>query len=336
MSAEAIVEQGAGASQGRVAKNAVIYMVAQLVSWCVSFLSVSIIPRRLGEAAMGHYALASTILMTTGSVYALSIDKFLVAEIGRDRQHAGVFVQALWGLRILLFLPMVITVCLVMRVMQVSPLTFQLGLVGLVAYGLLFLINPVRSMLAGWEEAKRVSAIDFVSVLAPLLAIPFLIHGPVVLLLSNTIVNSLILCWLFFLIRGKIKRMPTFDSLLWRKLIHGGQPFLMNDVVSQLSGFVSIFLLRHFVNESAVGEFSQTLRLQGTFLFVPVALGYALLPSLARLADADAQELRRKQSQTLALMFALALPVATLVSLLADPFCHLLYGANRFRQVPMA
>ena len=41
------------------------------------------------------------------------------------------------------------------------------------------------------------------------------------------------------------------------------------------------------------GVYTQAQRLFGTFLFVPTALGAALLPSLARLAQASQEEFRR-------------------------------------------
>ncbi len=46
-------DNGPGRTQRRVARNAGIYLIAQLVSWCVTFVGLSIVPRALGEQVNG-------------------------------------------------------------------------------------------------------------------------------------------------------------------------------------------------------------------------------------------------------------------------------------------
>jgi O-antigen/teichoic acid export membrane protein len=85
----------------------------------------------------------------------------------------------------------------------------------------------------------------------------------------------------------------------------------------------------------AVGVYSQASRLFGTFLFVPNAIGMALLPSLARLASASATEFRTTQLRVLSLLVTLALPVTAVMIVLAHPISHLLYGAKNFTEMPL-
>lgn len=323
-------------SQGRVAKNAIIYFLGQLLSWSVTFLTISLIPRRIGEMGMGQLGVATTVVTTVSNLFALSIDSFLTAEIGRDRRLAERYIRALFGLRLLLFVPMGLTAMLVLWGMRVDSLTLLLGGLGVFAALFFGLKAPIRATLSGWEEAHRVTALDFLPTLYPLLAFPFLRHGPVALMIANLFMSILALGLSLTFIWHRIRWEPVFDSALWRILIIGGLPFLWNNMVIQLYQFGSMFLLRHFASEAAVGEYGQTMRLQGTFLFVPVALGYAMLPSLARLSDASPQEFRRIQSRVLALLISLALPVTTTILFLAEPFCHLLYGYTKFVHVPLA
>jgi O-antigen/teichoic acid export membrane protein len=74
--------------------------------------------------------------------------------------------------------------------------------------------------------------------------------------------------------------------------------------------------------------------LKGTFLFLPTAIGYALMPSLARLAEANTAEFQRMERRVLVAVIALGLPVMTLVLMLAYPLSRLLYG-EKFQDLPL-
>jgi O-antigen/teichoic acid export membrane protein len=322
-------------SHQKVAKNTLIYLLGQIVSWCVTFLTVSIIPRRIGEEGMGQLAVATSITGAVGAFFALGIDSYLVAEIGRSRDQADRLVRSLWGFRTVMLLPQVLVTLLVMKVMHVSDLIFYIGFLNLISMVAVKIYNPIRSAFNGWENARAVSLMDFASTLPMLMAIPFLHYGPLGISVISTLWNYVILISCLFAIRGMIRLMPQFDVALWKALIRGGMPFFANGVVMSLFGFSSVYILRHYMNDAAVGEYNQVIRLGGTFLFLPVAIGTALLPSLARLADVNPGDFRKMQSRMLSLMISLGLPVATLIFLLAFPFTRILYGQGKFVAVPV-
>jgi O-antigen/teichoic acid export membrane protein len=336
MVAEPSADAGSIISHGRVARNAVTYLAGQLLSWSVTFVTVSIIPRRLGETGMGQLAVAGAVVGTVSSIYSLSVEQYLMTEVGRDRTQTERLLRALWGLRLAAFIPMALCVLAVLRLVHADPTVTLLGALGAFGALITYLNAPARSVLAGWEEAKRVSAFDIAGACGPLLAIPFLAHGPVALALAGLVMSLGVFTVAAGHLRKRMRVAPTFAPAAWRRLAAGGVPFLMNDTVTQFYGFGSVFLLRHFAGEASVGEYNQAMKLQGTFMFVPVALGTALLPSLARLADADASRFRDMQGRVLALVLVLALPVTTMVMLLAHPLCRLLYGPTKFANVPGA
>ena len=137
------------------------------------------------------------------------------------------------------------------------------------------------------------------------------------------------------LFRSKFVRLkPTFVLAEWKSLVVGGGAFFANEMTAQLYDFVTVLLLTRLTDAPTVGVYSQAIKFQGSFLFVPVAIGTAMLPSLARLADSDTAELRKIEQRTLIVMIATSLPVATLVYLLAHPLCHLLFGRKLLAGVP--
>lgn len=319
---------------GRVARNTVVYFLGQVLTWGITFVSLSIVPRALGERGMGELAVAGAAVGTVASIMGLSVEAYLTKEIGRDRDQAERLLRATLGLRILMIVPTALIAMVVLRSMSRSLIVWQLGMLSIADTAMVFWSNPARSVQAGWEHAKRVSALDFVGATTPLVAIPFLRFGPRGLAFTAVLVSFGITVTRTVWVRRYVRMAPLFDWRLWKEIIKGGLPFLANNNIISLYGFVSIFILKHFTDDSAVGVYSQAMRLFGTFLFVPTALGAALLPSLARLASADEAEFRRLQSRVLSLLVILGLPVTVSVIVLAAPFCHLLYGMHKFVAMP--
>lgn len=324
-------------SHGRVAKNAIIYFIGQLLSWSVTFLTVSIIPRTLGEQAMGELAIATTMATTIAGALKLSMDSWLTAEVGRNRQDAERLISLLFGLRICL-LPFLVAVSLAALVWtpDLTAMTWRLTWLYVVIAALNFFSDPLRSMMQGMEQAKQVSARDFLLALPPLFALPFLRYGPVVLVMSSLIVTAITLAMALHWARAYIRLSVRFEPSQWGYLARGGLPFFANSFIVQFYNVGSVFILRSYSGDAAVGVYSQAMRLQGTFLFIATAIGWALLPSLARLADASAEDFRRIQQRVLTLMITLSLPVTTLIFVLAEPFSHLLYGKHKFVDMPLA
>lgn len=334
MIAEAQGQAAVESSQGRIARNAVIYLIGQTLSWSVALLTVSVIPRTLGKEALGDLALAQTPIAMIASTLALAFEPYLYTEIGRDRTQTTRLVAATYGLRLLLIAPMLLGTLVWMYVTHASAhvwlLTYPLLLVAVLG----FFSEPLRSVLIGWEEAKRVSLMDILFSLGPLFALPFLARGPIVLVYASLIPATIVFLTRLYWVAPRISLRPHFEPALWWTIIRAAFVFYITGVVMQLYGMVAIYMLKYYAGPGAVGVFSQSQRLQGTFLFLATAPGMALLPVLMRMAEADEARFQRVQRRILALVITLSLPVTTLILLLAEPFCHLLYTKSEFQEMP--
>ena len=327
-------------SGGRVAANAFTYLLSQIVTWGVSIAVVAVQPHLIGEKGLGELRIANTVVGTVVTFACLSLEQFLIAEVGRNKNATEQMLRASFGLRIALLPIMVDVIALGFRWMNVSQIVWMIGFIHIMRVGIGFVGLPIRSVLAGWENGKMVAAIDFIPVIAPLFAFPLLFLGFSVIVVPMVDLAAVALLYLFLAryMSKHIRMMPTFRWLEWKTLIHGGTPFLVNEMNAQLYDFVTIALLMRFTNEATVGVYSQAIKFQGTFLFVPVAIATAMLPFLARLADktneVDKADFRVMQQRTLVVMIATSLPVATMVFMLAHPVCHLLFGHKLLAGVP--
>ena len=328
-------EVSAPISHERVAKNTLIYIVGQLVSWAMTFVAVAVIPRRLGEAGMGQLTIAGTAVGAVANMMMLGLDGFISAEIGRNRDSSEKIVQAFMGLRLTLLPFLALGAIVALKLAHVSPIIWRIGAITLISTSVAFVFAPLRAVLMGWEEARPISIYTFIMGLSPLLAIPFLAGGPVAYSGVTFLAGLPATLAIVLALKGRVRLRPRLDTKTWRFLVLGSSTFLVTEFVAQFYDLGSVFILRHFTDEAAVGVYSQAVKLLGTFLFLPTAIGYALLPSLTRLADADALTFARLQQRVFGLMAVLAMPIAVLALMLAHPFCQLLYGGEKFRSLPV-
>ncbi|MCS6777626.1 MAG: oligosaccharide flippase family protein [Chloroherpetonaceae bacterium] len=321
-------------SQSRVARNAAIYFFGQIFTWLINIVTISIIPRALGETAMGQFAFAMTTASTVQTLLTLGGDNFLTKEVGRDRNLSAQLLSGLFGLRIFLIPLLALITYLTFYVLKADAVTWQLGHLLIIACVVALFADPLRAVLLGWEEAKQITLLDTVFVLIPLLTIPFLRYGIITQAIATVLSYCIVFAFRYQWIQRHIAIRPAFHFDLWNTLVRGGLPFLVNNLMLQLSAFIALAILRHQADIDAVGVYSQARRLFGTFLFIPTAIGMALLPSLARLAEVGEAEFRQLQSRVLILLMVLALPITTTVMVLARPISHLLYGAHAFQDMP--
>ena len=325
-----------GIMKERVVKNAMIYMVAQLLSWAVAFFSISVIPRRLGEVACGQAAIAGTAVGSVATLLTLSIDQFLNVEIGRDPRQAERLIRATMGLRLVCVPVMLVGATIALYVMKADRVIWILGGIYMAAQTLGYIVGPMRSVLAGWEDARRVATYDLMQASLGLTGLPFLRFGVIPTVTAGLVFGLPIATYSTLAVRRRVSSLrPIFDVLLWRRIIQSSLGFLVNEWVAPFLGFTTIYMLKRYTAAGDVGVYSQAQRLLGTFMFVPTAIGSALLPALSRLADTDAEEFDRLQQRILVVLVVMGMPIVLLALMLADPFCHLLYGKAQFQTLPI-
>ena len=329
----------------RVAKNTSIYLVSQIVTWLVTFVSIAIIPRLLGAATLGKLFFVSNLYTTVMVLFQFGIDSYLIKEIGRDARQTERLIRATFGLRLAVSLPtaLIVWVALFLSVSKTDAIYWRIFLFSLPGIPMGYLVSATRAVFSGAERAKRVMVLDIMTATLPLFCLPFLVAGHImrdvtILATASLIATFVALCVTLRWLRASTRIRPTVDFGLWKRLIQGGLPFVANNFILYLYAFITIYQLNYYAGEASVGVFSQAQKLFGTFLFVPTALGAALLPSLSRMAGAGHAEFKRMQAQVLSLLILLGLPMTVGVMLLARPLSLLLYRSHQtadFASMPL-
>ena len=319
-----------------MAKNTFIYFIGQIITWIATLIHMVVNPNFFGATRVGEWQIAATFVGTASTFIALCLENYLTVESARKtKDEAARLINAAIGLR-LVMVPLVVIIPLsIMRFKHENSETFALGVIISLGACLSLISGPMFAALSGWEEAKKCTIISIITSSAAIINIPFYRVGYIPTVIVYQLVASVVPFFLlFFWLNHTIGIFPIFDLKLWKRVIFGGAPFLLNSLVLVIYTACSTLILKHFTSLEEVGNYGTASKLIGATIFFPAALSAALLPSAARMADAnDEKTFDRMQIRVFSATLIAGLGVSTFMFMLGGQLSYMIYR-DRFPTVP--
>ena len=194
-----IGDAGSARPERRVAINSGLLLAAFSFQAAVSLIMVGIIARYLGQAGLGRYAYAVSFIELFIALVDMGMNRILVREISRDLPQSDRLTSAIWTLRTLLAL----AVMVVVGVMAAQTGDRELWLAVMVYYvaQVVFLMGDVfGAVFQGYQRMEyQFWGINIaqVSLLAVTLLVVWLDWGLVALFAARLVANGLRLAYLW-------------------------------------------------------------------------------------------------------------------------------------------
>jgi O-antigen/teichoic acid export membrane protein len=131
----------------------------------------------------------------------------------------------------------------------------------------------------------------------------------------------------------RIQFRTTWHDL--REIARGSRTYWAGGLFFTIYAWIDTAMLSLMTNSTVVAWYGVPMRLWGTFLVIPTIFSRAWLPRLVLAHQGSRAELDRIARAPIELVFALSLPVATLIAVGASPLVHLVYGASYAHAVPV-
>lgn len=328
-----------GSRSGLAARNVLVTLATQLISWGLTFAVMLYLPRYVGDTGLGNLAFADSFVVIFGVFVPLGTSTVLVREIARDRARAGELLTAALLLRLPLGLLMGALAVGAASLLHYSSLV-QL-LVTLAAAGMIVatVSDAFSAALQGQENMARQSAAVLVEkfLFSGLTILLVIVRAPLwtlaaVALFTGTV--SLLVNASAFRLLLPTLRLPTAGEV--RALIVAGMPFMGWIVFRTLYSRTDPVILRLVTNAATVGWYAAASRLVGTSLFLPAAITTALLPTLSRLHREDTVGFCQLVRRMLGLVMLCGIPLALVLMLVPDRLIALLhYPASFAHSIPV-
>lgn len=148
-----------------------------------------------------------------------------------------------------------------------------------------------------------------------------------------------ILVFPFALLR-LFRRVPQraaarFDWRFSREQLRYTPGFVLLGLFSTLSFQADTFIISFLLTEAALGYYGAAQTILSGFLMIPAAIRAGLYPLMARYRQQDLSRLAQLYRKATQYLLIIGLPVATGVTLLAQPTLRLLFGADFDPAVPV-
>jgi O-antigen/teichoic acid export membrane protein len=317
-------------SAPRVTKNIVGTLATQLLTWAMTALVTYFLPRSIGDEGMGKIGISTALVMTIGVFVPLGTSQVIVKEIARDKSKAGPLLAAGFTLRLLLGLLAIPVISLATWAMGYSAEMRWLVLVSVPGMVLFVLNDAFATVYQGREELARFNRATLIDKVGWGVAVLALVafKAPLWMIASVAALSGLLTFAYYTAGLRELFKTLTLPHLSDLKaLAITSLPFMGLLVFRTLYGQTDPIVLGAIATEREAGWYTVAFRLVGTAMFFPMALVFALLPTLSRLHhESDQAGFAGLAQKALDITLLVGLPISAAAIFLAGPVIQLLYG----------
>lgn len=337
--APAETAQAASPAAPRVARNVATTLATQLLSWGMTFLVTLYLPRAIGDIGLGILTLAASFASVFSLLVGLGTSTVLIKDIARSHSRAGELALASLALRIPLGVAAVALGWVASLALGYDAHLRMLITVALGVMALAQITDALGCVLRGLEEIPRQNAAMLADkVVASVLTIGLVIaRAPLAWIIGAAALGSLTsLTLILGSLRRHLAHLKRPSPVVLKTMVAAGMPFLTTAVFMAVYGQADALLLSKMSSVAAIGWYGLAKRLGGSTMVIPVALASALLPTLARLWEADREEFALSVRRLWNLMLIAVVPFAAILALAPARILALLhYPASFSHSIPV-
>lgn len=315
-----------------LARNTAWLMLATLGQKVISFLVFYVIARRVGPLVTGKYFYAVSIT----SIFVVLADFGLTPVVIREMSSSlesgrAALARALQLKWILLPIAVFCSIAYAL-IVNVEPEVFLAVLIAclvlsadsisLIWYGALRGKKDLRFEALGMLICQLLTGIVAIFALFFSKTVASLVFA----LLCGSIWNVI---WSYVWSRRLGIRSVGVTPWPLRKIMLAAFPFGLAGLFVKVYSYLDSLLIREFHGHEAVGQYAVAYKLTYALQFLPLTFVAALYPAMsAAYARGDKESLRRALTGSLRLMMLTSVPLAAILSVLAQPLVLTLYRAE--------
>lgn len=309
----------------------------QMFSLVISFFIGAWLARYLGPENYGiiSYAVAFVGLFTF--IAYLGIHNILLRDLVKKPENKDELMGTGFGL--LLAGSIVAFVLIVIFVFIFEPSNFIRGLIILYASTFLWSAFGIISVFfqSTVEAKKNVQATVISALVASILKVILISTGQgIIWLMIIFVLESLILLALYicnYLRSGYRFTTWKFNSGLAKQILSGAWLLALAAAAGYIFLRVDQVMIRHFLDETAVGLYSAAIKLVEIWYFIPGIICGSLLPAIINAKKVSQEKFLSRLRKLYILLGGIALVIALLLSVFAPIIMNFLFGSAYFESI---
>lgn len=322
----------------KIAKNTGVLLLSNVISKILAFFFIVYTARYLGAEGLGILSFALAFTAIFGVFADLGLGTLTIREVARDKSLVEKYLGNLLAIKTILVIITFGLIALTVNLLDYPEETIKV--VYIIALSVVFtaFTQMFNSIFQAFEKMEYVSGGMILSSALLLLGALFAIKkdfGVVgfasVYVLASVIVlgySFIISTWKFIIPKMKV------DLVFWKKTLRAASPFLISAILLAFYTRIDIMMLSLMQGDKEVGWYSAAWKIVEAFLSIPAIYMMAIFPVMSSFYKFSNNSLRVLYQKSFRYLFVLGLPIGISITILADRFISLIYGAEFIQSVP--
>lgn len=316
-------------AESKVMKNAGWLIGGNIIQKIIVFIFGIWIARYLGPSNYGLINYSSAYLTFFYSIATLGINSVIVKRFIDEPEQEGTTLGTTLVLQAISSLMSVIMIFLIVLVVDFGE-TITIAVVFLSSLGLFFqVLDSVKYWFQSKLQSKYVSIATIIAyIITSLYKIILLILNKSVLwfAFASSIDYTCVAVVLFIVYKRDKGPRLRFSMSVAKELWSAGHHYILSGLMVAVYGATDKIMLKHMLNEQAVGFYGMAVSIANIWVFVLAAIIDSFNPVIMELYNRDKTQFRIKNIQLYSIVFYLSVAVSLAMTLFADFGINLLYG----------
>jgi O-antigen/teichoic acid export membrane protein len=313
-----------------IAKNSIIYLLANLFYLVLTFFTVIYTARYLGASLYGTLSIALAFAGTFGVISDLGISTLTTREVAKDKLLTDKFVGNIIILRLILAF---ITVGMIFIIANLGNYSQETTItIYIASLSVIVAVFPgiFSSIFQAYEKMEYPSVNMILTGIILFSGTLFLISkglGVIEFAVLNVAAGVIVLAYSLIVYSWKVS-LPKieFEINFWKKIMKESLPIGMISLSGMLYTYLDSIILSLLQPMEVVGWYSAAYRLMLVLLFIPTAVNVAVFPVMSKYFLSAPDALKLLYERYFKLMIIIGIPIGFGTIVLAYKFILLIFG----------
>jgi O-antigen/teichoic acid export membrane protein len=315
----------------KISQNTLWLFSGQSLVKTIAFLYAIFLARALGPTDFGLYIYVITVFGLVSSLSDLGFNRFLVRDIARDKNQLSRYLSNVFTLRILFIVAIFFLSSAILLIFDPKISRSSLTVLALLSIIPLTAALTFDAIFVALEKmfysALALVFLNLSVAFFGLLAVFVFKMGVFGAVFAFFVAHVLyLLVFGIFLFKERIFLSFSFDFSFWKKALFASLPYGLLAFLGLLYFKIDAVLLTFIKGEAQTGFYGASYKFLEGLHFIPLVVGTALFPVMARLHRDDLKELRRLYFLSLKYLLVVAVFLVLVLFFGASILIEILYG----------
>lgn len=316
--------------KSKLIKNVSFTLIAEIVSKVLSFITIIVIARVLGESGLGVYS----YIFSFGFFFIIfsnfGIRRYIAREIARDKSKNKRYFDNGITLKISLSIILIIINFIIAYFISLDKSVLISSVLAMIILSLEGIDLDLHNVFTAYEELKYRSIMILLerSFSCIIGIIVLLILKNLHLFLLVFLVSRVIIILIEYKVISKryFRLGLSWDFNFWFFLIKKSLSFWFTRLFEVIYTRTDVLMLTYLTTFEIVGQYSAASKIIEALIFIPAAITITIYPTMSRIFSDSKKVLKIIFEKSFHYVLTLALPIAVLIYSFSGFIINTMYG----------